>query len=80
MAMSPELLAQLRSGRIDDIPAIASERDKADYAAMAQKLHDGLRERGLSAEERAVSPEGRLASALWQRVADWDDAREQEDD
>lgn len=77
--MSPELMEQIRSGQAADIPAASSAKESADYAAMAQQLHDALRAKGLNPEERAASPEGKIASALWQRVAEWDEAQDEKD-
>jgi hypothetical protein len=53
-----------------DPPPVENDEQRAAYDALAHKLYDGMEG---PAEERARSAHGRLASRLWQRVAEWDD-------
>ena len=53
-----------------DVPEIQGDDEKAAYDALAHKIYDGLEG---PPDERARSPEGKLASMLWQRVAEWDE-------
>jgi hypothetical protein len=65
--------AAVAAGRplpVEDPPPIQSDAHRAAYDALAHKIYDGMEG---PAEERSRSPRGRLASRLWQRVADWDE-------
>jgi hypothetical protein len=55
---------------LDQVPRIESEDQKTAYATLANQLYDGL---DGSPEQRSRSAKGQLASALWQRVTEWDD-------
>ena len=70
------LLAAAEAGgeiTLDHVPPVTSAEQKATYATLAEQLYGGLPG---PPEERGRTPRGQLASALWQRIAEWDDARE----
>ena len=55
---------------LDQVPEVASSEQRAAYAALASQLYDKL---DGPPEERSQSAAGQLASALWQRVTEWDE-------
>lgn len=75
--LSPEDLRWLASfdWRPDQVPAIESEAQEADYARRATAIASAVAH--LSFSERGASPEGRLAAMIGARLADW---RERGDD
>jgi hypothetical protein len=58
---------------LDQVPGVENEEQRTMYAALANQLYDKL---DGPAEERARSARGQLASALWQRVTEWDERAE----
>ena len=54
-----------------EVPEIGSNDERAAFDALAHRIYDGLEG---PPDQRAGSAAGRLASALWQRVAEWDEA------
>jgi len=58
---------------VDQVPPIDTEAQKARYQVLASELYAGL---AGPPDERARSPKGQLASALWQRVTEWDERSE----
>ena len=58
-----------------DAPAIKSDDQKEAYDALAHKIYDELEG---PPEERAQSPQGKLANRLWQRIAEWDERQRRE--
>jgi len=53
-----------------DVPEIQGDDERTAFDALAHKIYDGLVG---PPDKRAGSPEGKLASMLWQRVAEWDE-------
>jgi hypothetical protein len=61
-----------------DVPPVANEAERAAYAAAAQEIYDSVSPKNITPQQRAASPEGRLAAALWARVTEWEDRAEEE--
>jgi len=67
------MLASLDGGNpvtLDQVPRVQNEDQKTAYAALANQLYDEL---DGPPEQRSRSAKGQLASALWQRITEWDD-------
>jgi hypothetical protein len=58
---------------LDRVPEVVSGEQRAAYAALAAQLYDKL---DGPPEERSHSAPGQLASALWQRITEWDERAE----
>jgi hypothetical protein len=57
----------------DEVPPVSSEAERARYAELAARIYAETEGRFATPEQRAHSPKGRLASALWTRVSQWED-------
>jgi len=61
----------------DAIPPIESERQRADYVRREAALNAATRH--LTFAERAVTIESKLAAAIGARIANWDEAGDDDD-
>ena len=58
---------------LERVPRVDTAEQRAAYDALAHRIYEGLPG---PPEERARTPKGQLAAALWQRVAEWDEGRD----